>query len=139
MLTDALINPLVVSTQQRQARLLRQLARYLLIEKPSLRCHQNDRPALINRFDSGEDRLRLHNHTDATTVGVVIDHVMFVGSGIADIVQGKLQQATLLSAFQDTLRKWPLKHTWEKCENVYTHKLYSPLACMCYNSTVAAY
>src|SRR6266702_2985808 len=39
----------------------------------------------------------------------------------AYIVQGNAEQSTFLSALEDALSEWPLKHIWKECEDVEMH------------------
>ena len=56
-------------------------------KETSLGCQQNDGAALIDRLDGGKDRLWFHDHARAAAIGVIIDDMVFIGGGIADIMQ----------------------------------------------------
>src|SRR5260370_38576136 len=104
-----------------RSRLLHQCKGDLLIEWSSLWTQQYNRPTLVDCLNCCKNWLRFHNHAGAASIRVVIDNVMLVGSGVADIMQGDAEQPALLSAFQHACRKWPLEHFREQVENIELH------------------
>src|SRR5260370_34173451 len=76
---------------------------------------------MVDCLNCCKNWLRFHNHASAASIRVVIDNVMLVGSGVANIMQGDAEQPALLSAFQHACRKWPLEHFREQGEYIDMH------------------
>src|SRR5438132_322827 len=110
MLAHALIDPLVVSTEQSEAWLLGQFLSDLLIEKASLRCEIDNRAALMHSFNGSKDWIRFHDHARTTTIGIIIDDMMLIGRGVTNIMQSNAEQIALLRSLQDALAEWSLEH-----------------------------
>src|SRR6266702_4255731 len=121
VLVHALINSLVVPAEQRHTLLLGKRSSYLLVEEPPLGSQEDDRSTFIDSLYRGKNRLRLHHHTCATAIRIIINDVGLISSDIANIVQGNAEQSTFLSALEDALSEWPLKHIWKECEDVEMH------------------
>src|SRR5581483_2980338 len=78
--------------------------------------------ALIDGLDGGKDRLWFHDHTCSPAIRVIIDDVMFICGGIANIMQGDAKQPTLLSVFEDAFCQRSLEHAREECKNIKMHR-----------------
>src|SRR5579884_1612365 len=122
MLSHALIDPLVMTTEQGNTRLLRKFTGNLLIKEAALWCQENNWATLVYCFNSGKNWLRFHDHTGTTTVWIVIDDMMFIGGHIPNIMQGNTEQFALLCPFENALSEWPLEHGWKERKNVKMHK-----------------
>ena len=68
-----------------------------------------------------KNRPRLHDHTGATSIGIVVDDVVFITGIIAYIMQDDAEKPSLLRAFQHAFRKRTLEHIREQGENIEMH------------------
>src|SRR5262249_11760439 len=113
--------PLIMPAEQREAGLLRQFLRNLLVKETTLRRQINNRPTLINLFNRSENRLRLHYHTSPATIGIIIDYMMTVPGCITNIGWRHAQQFTFLGTFKNALGERSLEHSGEECEDIKMH------------------
>src|SRR5437588_4316164 len=93
----------------------------LRIEEPPLRSQQDNWPTLIDRFGSSKSWFRLHNHAGPTTIGIIIDNMMSICSGLTNIVQRYAEQPPLLRPLDNALSEWPLEHPRKKRKDVEMH------------------
>ncbi len=121
MRAHPLVNAFIVAAEQRDARLRRQLARDGLRENAPGRVEQDDRAALVDGFDGGEERLRLHHHAGAAAIGIVVHDMVAIGGGVARVVQRDLEQPLGLRPRQDAFAEWAAKHLGQQGEDVESH------------------
>ena len=109
-----MIDPFVMAANDNEMRFLRKLVRHLLIKPPPGGRHQNDfRLSMFDVcwlvfkiFHGGKNRFRLHHHPLPAAKGRVINHVMFVGCPIAQVVNVNIRDSFFLRAFHDALAQW---------------------------------
>src|SRR5206468_12974273 len=97
-----------------------------LIEAPAARGEEDDRAAVVpafrpDRFESAEDRLRLHDHARAAPEGSVVHRAMLVVRVLAQIVNPDLHDPRLAGPLNDPVREGSLHHAGEDGEHVEPH------------------
>jgi len=125
VLADAFVDALVAAADEQQAIVGGEFADERAIEVAALRGEQDDFRGRLGEgldvLDGGEERLRLHDHAGAAAERGVIDGVVFVHGPIAELVDGDLDQAGVLSALEDGLVEGAFEHLGEEGEHVEAH------------------
>ncbi len=100
-----LVHTLVPPAQDRQVRVLDQLSEDSLCDDLALwreQDHGARRRLSESPFHRVKDRLGLHHHPAAPSIGLVIRHFVTVRRPVPDIVDLKFHQVILARFFQDT-------------------------------------
>ena len=94
----------------------------LLVEKATLWSEQNNRRRFclfggyirFYRLHRFKDGLGLKDHTGSTTIGIVINGMMFIMGIVSNIVNINLNQLLVNSPLENAYAEWVLEHLGEQ-------------------------
>ena len=124
MLSDALVDPLVVAAEDDQVLLQAHLVSYPLVECLSIGRsvdHFIVVPLALEVGNRSVDGLDLEDHPRLPPEGIVIDSPPLIRSVVADVVDVKLEEALLLSTADDRMLERALEELGHDSENIYAH------------------
>src|SRR5215469_11334883 len=127
MLDHAVIDSFVMSGNNDEMRLLRQLSCQLLIQTTSCRRHQENLRFLACdlRFQilyRCKDRLGFHYHPLSSSERRIVDHVMFVSCPIAQVMDVQIDDSVLLGPLHDALAQRSPADFRKQRDNVDSHR-----------------
>ena len=124
MLTDALVDALVVAAENDEVLLQAHLVRDALIEGLPIGRgidHLIVVALALEVGDSAVDRLDLQDHPCLPPEGIVIDTAPLIRSVVTDIVDMKLEEALLLGTADDGVLERALEELGHDGEDIYSH------------------
>src|SRR5271165_4848346 len=108
MLTNPVIDSLVMAANEDEMFLPAQFPSDLLSKPSTAGCHKNHVRSLCpDRLHGGKDRFRFHYHSRTTAVRWLIGYMMFVGRPVPYIQAPNLNQQIFLSLLQNTIGESP--------------------------------
>src|SRR5271166_5628310 len=108
MLTNSIIDSLVMAANEDEMFLPAQFPSDLLSKPSTAGCHKNHVRSLCpDRLHGGKDRFRFHYHSRTTAVRWLIGYMMFVGRPFPYIQAPNLNQQIFLSFLQNTIGEGP--------------------------------
>ena len=127
VLPDALVDALVVATDEDQVPSPREGGGGLLAEDLSLGGEQDDVPPSLRycpaqALDGGDHRLRLEHHPRPAPVGVVVYGAVAVGRPVAQVMDAQVEEPGGAGAGDDALVEGPAEHGGEEGQDVDPHQ-----------------
>ena len=104
VLTNAVVDALVVSTENNEVALHREAVGHGLVELFTVGRGENHFVIVafgLERCDAVVDGLALHHHSRKAAIGIVVDAAMFVGGVVTQVVHMNFDQSFFLRSRQD--------------------------------------
>ena len=121
---DAVVDALVVTADDDDVLLQRELVRHGLVELLAVWSRENDFVVVafcLQRRDAGIQRLALDEHTRCTAKGIVVHTTMLVRCVVSEVVHMNLSKSLLLSPAEDAFLGERFYQLWQNRDDIYSH------------------